>query len=448
MNLFLLFGIEIIFFIIALLISECDIMAPSCMMCIMFLVSTMTAILNIKSWNIEYHPLTICVIAAGMGVFILTEGIVRTFCLKRVSKKVSGAAVLFRIRDISIQPWLLAAMLMFNLLILGMYLSEIRRIVGAYGENADALILSYRQITTSLASSADSKVKMTGTVFNQFIKTVSVSGYIAGYVLLRKKILFGYKGRESMLYILVMLTSLMPVFMGGGRGGAINFMCAMLIESYILWNLKYGWKRNCSWKYIRVGFVLLLAGIPAFYYGAFLMGRKTAKSLFDYISVYLGSSIQTLNLYVQEKGLESHAAYWGEECFHAFAELLYRLGYDIPLKNVNLEMSLLNRYTVSNVYTCFRRPLNDFGLFGMCIFLGCVSLIYSWLYYRKIKNRNYHPRVEYFIILYGYIYNEIVFSSIDQCSIRIASLGSVLAVAIILTAFFWISHIRIVLGKK
>lgn len=447
-NIFLLFGIEIIFFLAAFIISNQDIMAPSVMMCVMFIVSTMTAILNIDNWSIDYDIRTVFVLALGIASFLLVETIVRIVCQTRRLNSSYGNWGIHQIRNINIQSELMILMIIFNLFVLHRYYVEICRIVGAYGGSLRNVILSYRKITTSLVMRSDATVQMTSLFLNQCLKVVTATGYIAGYILLRKKIFFGRVGKKSVLYIIVVITSFAPVLLGGGRGGIIEYICAMLIASYILWNEKYKWKIIFSWKYIKIGFAILFIGIPAFYYALLLVGRTTDKALFDYTSLYLGGSIQHINQYIQENGLTPQAAYWGEETFRGIYAALNKFGISIPMKNIHLEFRHLNDRMMGNVYTFFRRPLHDFGPMGMCIFSGGVSFVYSWMYYGKIKNHRYNQKSDYIIILYSYFYHEIVYASIDQKIHYMLSLNNAIMVVVILLGYFELSHIRIVWGKK
>lgn len=447
-NIFLLFGIEMILFLAAFIISNQDIMAPSVMMCVMFIVSTMVAILNIDNWLIDYDMRTVFILFSGILSFIIVETIVSTIYQTRRFNNNYRSQRAYPIKDINIQPCLIIIIISFNLLVIYRYYTELRRIVGAYGGSLQNVILSYRKITTSLVTRSSATVQMTSLFLNQCLKVVTATGYIVGYILLREKIFFGRVGKKGVLYIIVVITSFAPVLLGGGRGGIIEYICAMLIASYILWNAKYEWKIIFSWKYIKIGFAVLLIGIPAFYYALLLLGRTTDKALFDYTSLYLGGSIQHINQYIQENGLTPQAAYWGEETFRGIYAVLNKFGISVPMKNVHLEFRRLNNRTMGNVYTFFRRPLHDFGPMGMCIFSGGVSFVYSWIYYGKIKNHRYSQKSDYIIILYSFFYNEIVYASIDQKAQYMLSMNNAIVVVIILLGYFGLTHIRIVWGKK
>ena len=65
--LLLLFGI--ILFGLSYCLSGRDIMAPSVIMCAMFVISTFFAIMNIKNWKIDYSLDSVLILVAGMVTF-------------------------------------------------------------------------------------------------------------------------------------------------------------------------------------------------------------------------------------------------------------------------------------------------------------------------------------------------------------------------------------------
>lgn len=118
------------------------------------------------------------------------------------------------------------------------------------------------------------------------------------------------------------------------------------------------------------------------------------------------------------------------------------------MPNVNIEYRHLNKRILGNVYTFFRRPLHDFGYWGMCMFTCGVSFVYSWLYYGNIKGREYLKKTEYATIVYGYLYREIIYASIDQRSQHILSLNAILILIIALLLFFWITSVHVVWNRQ
>ena len=147
-----------------------------------------------------------------------------------------------------------------------------------------------------------------------------------------------------------MIMSLLPSIMSAGRSGILRLTCAFLIEYYIVWHQKVGWNRNLSWKYIKYGLIGLVIAIPSFYYSAELLGRKPGAPLFDYMSEYLGASIQLFNLYIKEPVARNMM---GEESLFSVLKVLHFLGLCDASTSYNLEFRSLVTVS-SNVYTFFR----------------------------------------------------------------------------------------------
>ena len=73
--------IEVFLFCFAYYFSEHDIMSPSCMMCIMFIISTTFALLNVNNWKVNFSFNTTALIGSGLLVYVLAEIFFRyVFC--------------------------------------------------------------------------------------------------------------------------------------------------------------------------------------------------------------------------------------------------------------------------------------------------------------------------------------------------------------------------------
>ncbi len=91
----------------------------------------------------------------------------------------------------------------------------------------------------------------------------------------------------------------------------------------------------------------------------------------------------------------------------------------------------------NNVYTFFRRPLHDFGLVGMYLFTAFVAVLFAYIYYGKIKYRDY-VKAEKWTLLLGYLYYWIVCSSIVQYSVAYISYGTVSTLIVIFLIFYYL----------
>lgn len=425
-ELIILLIFEILLLSMAFFISNNDIMAPSVVMCIMFLLSTATALININNWKIYYSPDTLMILVSGIFAFICGEIFYRFVfcgqlrCTFRYKKN-------FSTDDFNIKSWKLDFLILFDLIICLWNLLSIIRAVGESAADFNSLFLVYRRIGIRNLANGEKAVL---SILNQFLKITIASGYIAGYLFTNNLIFKNKKKFEQIKLLIIIVLSLLPGLMSGGRSGILRLLSSMVIEYYIIWHQKNGWHRNLSWKYIRYGIIGFIIAVPSFYYSLALLGRKTDKTIFTHVSAYLGSSIALFNLYVEEP-IQRNLI--GEESLYSVLKVLNFLGLSRASTSYNLEFRSLRIYD-SNVYTFFRRPLHDFGLIGMYIFTAAIAFLFAWIYYKKIKYKNKRSCI-YWVLLYGYLFYWIVCSSIIQYSVNYISAGTVITVAIMFILF-------------
>lgn len=452
-NLLLLLFMEVLLFFIAFIFSNRDILAPSVIMCVMFIISTIFALLNINIWNsINYELETVIIIVSGIFVFFVTENISKfVFINYRGRKNEVFKGIQPQIKSIYVPKYYLVLLLLFNVFVILWYYLEIKRIMTTLGYRGQNIFAAYRSMYTRLNVAFESNnVKMVNTLLSQFMKMTKGAGFICLYFLIiqivieKKKIFLVFK--RNFLLVINILLSVCPSLMLAGRNDLIQLCSASLVYYYIVWHRYNGWFRNISWKYVKWGIVIILVGIPSFYGMLFLMGRKTTKSMLEYASIYLGSSIALFNDFLSKPVKEPKV--FGEETLLGIHQTLYRLGIPTYVKNRHLEFRHLNSSFSSNIYSFFRRPIHDFGIGGMLIFTVCVSLLFSWLYYGRIKNVYNAKNLDFRIITYGYLFYWIIYASIDQRSISMLSMTTVVTFLVIYIELEIVTKLRFTIYKK
>lgn len=426
-GLLLLIFFEIILFCIAFILSGKDIMAPSVMMCIMFVISSLFALFNVDNWNIDFAVDTTLLIFTGIFVFILSEAFYRYFfCGQLHGDKI--VVEHYDIGSIYVKSWIINLIIIFDVTICLWYLRDIMSAVGESMANISSYFLAYRRLRT--ASLKYQGVSLTLGAINQFLKVVSASGYIAAYIFINNYIAGNSKKASQIRYVIIIIISIIPTIMAGGRTGVLKIVSAVLIYYYIIWHQKNGWAKCLSWFYIRVGIISFLIGCIVFYYSLNLLGRTINKPLIDYVSNYLGSSIYLLDIYVKAP-IECNS--FGEETLIGIKKLLNIVGLGDLSKSYNLEFRTVGQ-GASNVYTFFRRPFHDFGIIGMYIFTAIVAMFFAWIYYRHIKCKQREKCVGW-VLMYGYLYYWIICSSIDQYSQNYVSVGTLIIIGMIIIGY-------------
>lgn len=155
--------------------------------------------------------------------------------------------------------------------------------------------------------------------------------------------------------------------------------------------------------------------LSGFYYASSLVGRDTLnKNLVEYVTMYGGGSIEGLDLYIQDKPQKSEL--FGRETFWGTWRFLIDYGIvDYPTKPTgSLEWRKVDGVTIGNVYTAYRRWIQDFGIIGCVIMTAIVSWFYNWFYYKllyhKIRNKNVFNIL---LIIYSMFFYHLFLISID-----------------------------------
>lgn len=421
-NLIILLIFELFLFFIAFYFSQRDIMAPSSVFCIMFIVSTTFAILNINNWNTTFDFNTTVLIATGMMAFVFAEIFFRyMFC-----GQLRGKYTVIEDHDqapISMNPWILDLIIVFDIAIIFLYLQSIIKAVGGSMTDINSYFHAYRVM--GINSMEDEGVSVTSGPINSALRFVNGFGYMSAFMLMRNIVQKNAKTSDQIKYLLITILSVLPSMMSGGRTGILRMLSAVLILYYICWHQKYGWTKNLSWKYVRIGLIGFFVLAPTFYFSLGLLGRITNRTLTDYISDYLASSIFLLDQYLKNP---TQRTSWGEESLYGVRKVLAALGIGENSTKYNLEFRNLG-IGRSNVYTFFRRPLHDFGLVGMYVFVILIAFFFAWIYYKKIKYQKRENCTGY-AITYCYIFYWIVCASIVQYSVNMISVGAVIQIAI------------------
>ncbi len=139
------------------------------------------------------------------------------------------------------------------------------------------------------------------------------------------------------------------------------------------------------------------------------------------------------NLYLQDPVKREM---FGEETLYSLTKITHALGLSDVSTHYNMEFRPLG-IGFNNVYTFFRRPLHDFGLVGMYLFTAFVAVLFAYIYYGKIKYRDY-VKAEKWTLLLGYLYYWIVCSSIVQYSVAYISYGTVSTLIVIFLIFYYL----------
>lgn len=428
---YILLIFELLLLSMTYIFANRDLLSPSVFMCVMYIVSTIFMILNYSKWSAgrEYNVYAIIIIVTGILVFMAGEMLYR-FCLRNIrivlKKKGKRAIVDGEIVKsvIDVKVGFLVAAIVVEIMIIAAYYRQILDIAGGSGFE---VFVIYRRLGISRMASGD--ISSLGIV-SQLMDILTAAGYVGEYILVNNFVYKDKNKKRTVLLSLLVLLGAASSVMSAGRTQMLMYVAAFIIYYWILWNQKNDWKKNLSWKFIRIGMVLLLIGIPVFYNMLSLLGRTTGSTnALEQASVYLGSSIFLFSEYLYSPTGEP--VMWGEESLYGVRKILAVLGLGEVSTSYNLEFRQVGTGH-SNVYGFFRRPLHDFGIVGMYVFVFIIALFFAWLYHGHIKGRKNNLKTRRWVMIYGYLFYWIFISSISQYSANLISFGAVKKIIAIL----------------
>jgi len=438
MYLFFLLLFEALLIITSYIVFK-DILSPSFDMAVMFTFATVLMLPYVRLWRVNFSFETIFIIISGLYLVFLVEWIVSTVS-KRFHENLpygkQKVSLLQKEKWIPQYYQVLACLIQFVTLIL--LWSEVKRIGGNWDgtRNIYRLLHKYRILTVN-------GVDRVNFATSQFMKISIALGYCSAFWGIDSLVRHGKHGtlKENFLFIGSALLLVAQFLLNSTRGPIINYVVFGIVVFYVKYQQRYAWKIQTNKKTIRIIFQMAILLFLVFSTSRFLIGRDVSETSIDNLARYFSGSLQLFDLYI--KNPLPKGRYWGEETFTGIIQSLYRWGFQnvetfIPAA---LEHRAVGDY-FGNVYTIFRRPLQDFGYAGMYLFVGTVAFVFCYTYYFKIKYRESTDKNDLKLFYYAYFYHWIISSVVECYSYSLAT--STFVMIVVLAILFKIySKVRV-----
>jgi len=405
MLLILLFLIFLIFLIYSYFKFNKDIIHPCTIFFFVYTLSIACAIYNIKAWNIELAPLTFGILLVG-GLEFLIISILFNRKQKKEEQKNDT------MKEIKIDIWKILLVILYELIVLVLVYLEVRRIASDFGAfHSFSEMLKIFKANTSYASNAQIT-----RIVQLLQKPVYIFPYLFGYFFVYNFVASDEKIftkiKKYWLLLIPIICFILQELLTSQRLSILALVFAIFTMYLICWNRKRKWLASVSLKTLGKLLVVACIGLIMFYYSASLIGRVNKKNMFDYITLYVGGSIECLNQFVKNPPASSEII--GKETFHYFIKNLDSYG----IVKINEPLSLHSEFRyykgnmIGNVYTAYRRWIYDFGLIGAFILQGIVAVFYN-LGYIIIKQRKI-KKDDLFIIIFCYLIYGLYLHPIDS----------------------------------
>ncbi len=381
---------------------EYDFFSPSFIMCGLFLLCSITAIWATISWGVSNSSFSLYVtfiILSGMVVFIVTE-----LFTKSISRKPRALDSLECIDGIHPSTIKIIISILCCILCEYIYCRDIIKTVRANGFSG-ALSLSAIGAFKHSLSFVSNKVIETSRITTMAALLLRATVYVCMFIFLNNVVGAREKIRKNAIFLLPIIATIPANIMNGQRGNYVQLTGAAVFMGYVIICRRNLWihkKRNFR-RIFRTGSLVMIIVLLLFYavQVSGIIGRSTNRTFLDHIAVYMGAPIINFNLFMLDK--PSKVQYFAQETLAKLNPVFVKLGLrDTEYLN-QLEIRRVAGHA-GNIYTFFRRPYHDFGLFGMYIVTIIVSFMFSYVYYNKIQGRKGTNRSNIHLILYSYFF--------------------------------------------
>lgn len=446
--------------LLSLMLSSYNFFSPSFVACLMMLLSSSVALYATYSWNVSENVYSIeatLIILSGLVVFIICEQFAKMMYAKKTLHRIQNNSVV--IESIHIKKW--KNMLVFIVFSLGavFYCREVYHYVGqnGYGGSFDVGRIAYYYHKMTFWDEKEGKMSW---IVNKIMILMRASMHVYVYIFVNNVVGAGEKIKKNLYLFIPVILNLPINLITSSRSSLLQLAGNFVFLVYIFMCRKRNWTHmsNNFSKIAKESVGTFCLAILLFYISTSTgaIGRVTDKTPFDYLAIYVGAPVIHFNQFITSP--PDNVTHFGQETFAALNPTLVKVGLISDSYSRQLEIrtiaSVQSTVYAGNVYTFFRRPLHDFGLFGMYIVVGITSFIFSKIYYKKIYRRQKSYKLDRTLILYGYFYYVIYLFSImnDWCNL-IATTSIYFIIFLFLMYAFLTDHIdlkeaKMILSKK
>lgn len=419
MALFELFFIVIILFLITINITK-DLFSPSSIILLSYILSILCFIINMKDWNYDIHYNTVIIIVVGLLSFLITSFIIR---VNRHALKddIQGNSEdnKFIVREIDVPKVNLLIANTVSLSIMLLYFYFFIKSIGGISKIFDTSnMINYRY------NLAFKKISSIPTLVNFLTKYCRALSIVYAYILINNLAVNKFNFKEikfntNFLYLINGILIYIPLpLMSGSRFDLIVLLITMFMIGYIMLKQYYNYKiKLYSLVKIIVVFIIVLI---LFSEARYIVGRTNNSNTVKYISSYLGGSIVSFDMYLQEKHVAKQ--YVGQEIFEGIRKFMLQISLISETEKqstIGEFRQMPNGIVIGNVYTAFRKMYNDFKYVGVIVLQWLMAIIYNKMYYSLFSKKSTNIVDNRLIIcssiyyaLFLHSYSEFFFSTI------------------------------------
>lgn len=386
---------------------------PSLLLVAAYTISVFCCCLNINNWGVDLSLKTFLIILCGTIEFVLIGALVRKKYKIGNEKKILENIQEKKDTELEIHTIKGLLMVVFDICVLILLVMNVLDIASRFGEYSSlsgALTIFKQNVSYNNNAKLNPYIRI-------FIKFVIATGYVGLMSVISYIVNYGIKKpfvflKKNFFNIICCIACVLTYFFQSNRGSIISFMIAGFVIAVIMWMRKNEWNKKIKLKTILLLIIIAIIGLILFYFAANAVGRINSKKMVDYITYYIGGSIECFNQFIKEP-VDNTSEVFGEQTFSRFiVNLIEHNIINIERPKSIAPFIYYNGEMVGNIYTAYQRWIYDFGTIGAAVLQGIMAYVYSKLYY-EIKYSKSDKKVNILLFIYAFIAYCVLFHPID-----------------------------------
>jgi len=429
--LYILLFLLLVLAILAYKINESNLMNPACIACMVFVVSTILAIVGNVSWQYKMHVDSVLIIVASLFIFSVFAA-AGTMCSKERCK----------CERIDIFPPIPTRGFVFIVTIFLLVLTcfNIRDFI----RNASLVKATIAGLGGMIKASRDASIL--GLASSSSISSLAVyfgraSSYIGIYLFVLESRRKNVKTKSVRYLLWPSVPYIINVFLSTGRTLLIGLVTYIItVYGIIMLRSITSTQKELIKKVIKI---LIVFAVVFIVYGNMRQGSNNSLvSTINGITSYGGFSIPSFDYFIQLG--KRNTGGFGSHTLLQIYEILKKFGVAVPKTTGTYDAIIINGYR-GNIFTALRRYVEDYGVIGNFFIMATLGFFASLAYNYVLKSEKRHVATIYYSLMIEFIYE----LSIEERFMG-GRLGmpSVLDLIAIWSVWKLFTSIDIVVGKK
>lgn len=372
MNLVILSFFLLILLVFSYLLHDSDILTPSVLFCLGFLLCSFFAISNAANWKYEASDYLIFTVVIGVAIFTLVSWVTHLVMSRR-----RGA---IQNRLVWAVPVNRSVLFVFLILQLIVFVWTLRVISRMYPSNNPLTSIGLYDHANKFTDEGAEAFPFPLGPLRGLCTSI---GYYICY-LIGQSYGMGRDGKEKVLLVVNLILSVLVSFEGGGRTTAVSFVIYCLTAVLIIKRQWSASRMTISFKTFIVILVAFILVILTFQATLSLMGRSSGSKYWDYICMYIGAELANLDHFLSK--FHNPPQLFGYMTFYSSIRWLgSHLGIPAFIYQLDLPFRFVNGVCLGNVYTTFYAFYYDFGWWGIPALTTVMAVISQWIYEHALR---------------------------------------------------------------